>query len=454
MLRHERPFSATAKDRGVRTAAQKRTPVGVAILGHPARVQIRVGLCNSTWQKFVIAVTKFFRALEVMSKKGKAGARAPNVRVAAAAETAAAAALGRLGSPASMLMDGTAAAAEAAAGAVGAPAGLPPASLTVAEQEKVVKDEMFKLQFLKDRDRLQAQMDELHAAHAAREAGLPPPSASTPVVEEQVRSAPAASATVVPVLERDVKRGRQLRRKEGKRDRSPSSSDSSDEGEDSDESEESGSQDSLGDDDDSSDSDDAEEWARLRRKKAKKDNKPSRKGKKADLSFTVKQALKHWRREAKLLGDLDKMEMRRVLRLLRRQRHTVSREAVEGFLEELHFMWVRATAGFEVAERFKINQANDSEVGVDMKAFALATKQVAVSSALRLPKNGEGSRSHPPRAQKKSKGRSKSSNASRDGPAAQRVCFRCQKPGHISKDCSMPMAVAAAKVKVKKVEDP
>ena len=61
---------------------------------------------------------------------------------------------------------------------------------------------------------------------------------------------------------------------------------------------------------------------------------------------------------------------------------------MESFLEELHFMWVRATAGFEVAERFKINQADDSEVGVDMKAFALATKQVSVAIASCAKKRG------------------------------------------------------------------
>lgn len=394
-----------------------------------------------------------------MSKKGRTGAKASSSRAAAEAAEAAAALVG-LGNPASDVNDGTAAAATAAAGAAGASAGLPPASLSVAEQEKVVQDQIFKLQFLKDRDRLQAQMDALHAANAAREAGLPPPTAVTSVTEKRAGSAPAGREVSARGWNEDVERGRKLQRKKGKRGRSRSSSDSdSDEGEDSDESEESGSQDSIGGDD-SSDSVDSEEWARQRRKKAKKaakkDKKPSRKGKKADLSSTVRQALKHWRREAKLLGDLDKMEMRRVLRLLRKQRHTVSREAVESFLEELHFMWVRATAGFEVAERFKINQADDSEVGVDMKAFALATKQVSVAISLRVPKNEAGSRTNPARALKKSKGRSKAKNAGRDGQhPAQRLCFRCQKPGHVSKDCSMPMpSPAGGKGKGKKDEDP
>ena len=41
-------------------------------MGHPARVQIRVGLCNSTWQKFVIAVTKFLPARVCLQERREA----------------------------------------------------------------------------------------------------------------------------------------------------------------------------------------------------------------------------------------------------------------------------------------------------------------------------------------------------------------------------------------------
>jgi hypothetical protein len=157
----------------------------------------------------------------------------------------------------------------------------------------------------------------------------------------------------------------------------------SDSGVDSEESESSDSGLSLGSDESSDDESSEDKSAKKHKRRDKKQQ-----GKKLRVSHV----LSHWRREAKALGDCDgRMEMRRLLRLLRRQKKGISTKDLKAFVEELQLVYIKSTQCGVTAERFRINRSSGFSRGgaLDMKEVREAVKQTTPTRTEAVPKTPE-----------------------------------------------------------------
>jgi hypothetical protein len=182
-------------------------------------------------------------------------------------------------------------------------------------------------------------------------------------------------------------------------------------------------------DSDSSSSSGSSRSRRRRKKKSKK-----KKGK-----LRVKDVLANWRRQARRMPAHGKDQMVQLLRLLKKQRRTISKRALASYVEELHYLYNKSTRGKLVADQYKINQAakttKDSAGLLDMKDVMSAQKQVEALKVLQDSKNDGGlEKARPGRSKKRPEWSKKAErqqlNANGSGP-----CFKCKLPGHIASAC-------------------
>jgi hypothetical protein len=166
---------------------------------------------------------------------------------------------------------------------------------------------------------------------------------------------------------------------------------------------------------------------------------------------SAREVLDHWRRVAKNLPrEVDKREMRRTLRLLQSQRKTIDKRGVAKFEHELDVMWCNAHGGPAVALRFQLNQSSKrAHVGIDMKEFALATKQVALedTATAKNERVGQSPGQQTPKRQKQKQMRpwNKYERPAQSERQAAVVCFRCKKAGHRQHECPSSDKKAEAK---------
>ena len=132
--------------------------------------------------------------------------------------------------------------------------------------------------------------------------------------------------------------------------------------------------------------------------------------------------------------------MSQLLRLLKKQRHTVSKKALASYVDELHYRYNKHTRGKLVADQYRINQAakstKDTAGLLDMKDVMSAQKQVEALRVLQDPtKNGDGStKSQSNRNQRRNKTWVRNDRPSTsDGDKT--ACFKCKKTGHRARDC-------------------
>lgn len=291
---------------------------------------------------------------------------------------------------------------------------------SAAEQAALVLKAQRKLVFLQKKEALQKQLD------ALRE-------------EEDVPEVPARSKK--DKKDKRDKKGKSKKEENKKRKRSVTSSESEDGFSDVSEDE---SQEDLGEDEESDtvDESDGEDKSGKSKKRAKLD--AGKEGK----PHSTREVLEHWRRVAKHLPrESDKREMRRTLRLLQSQRKSIDTRGVAKFERELDVMWCNAHGGALVAQRFELNQSSKrAHVGIDMKAFALASKQVALETAAtsknerggpspgQVPKQRQRSQHKVQRQQAWNKYERPLQSERLGAP----VCFRCKKPGHKVGECPSP----------------
>ena len=294
---------------------------------------------------------------------------------------------------------------------------------SAAEQEELVRKAQRKLVFLKKKEALQKQMDALHDEEASD-------------VEVQSKSNKKDKKD-----KKDKKHKKDKKnKKDKKRKRAVTTSESEDGFSDLSDDE---SKEDIGEDVDESESESDSDLESSEEEKPVKSKKRAKlaKGKESKYS-SPREVLEHWRRVAKMLPvEADKREMRRTLRLLQSQRKTIDGRGVAKFERELDVMWCNAHGGPEVAMRFQLNQSSKrAHVGIDMKEFALATKQVALEHAASPPKNERGGPS-PGQQSPKPRQRSRTQRWNvyeRPPPERQSgalVCHRCNKPGHKAFEC-------------------
>ena len=94
--------------------------------------------------------------------------------------------------------------------------------------------------------------------------------------------------------------------------------------------------------------------------------------------------------------------------------------------------------------RFQLNQSSKrAHVGIDMKEFALATKQVALERAAASknerggPSPGQQAPKQRQRPQQKKPRWNQYERPQHERQAAA-VCYRCKKPGHKQQECPAP----------------
>jgi len=224
-------------------------------------------------------------------------------------------------------------------------------------------------------------------------------------------------------------------KKKSKKRSREESSESSDNGEDSGISE-AESQVDLGSGDDSS-SDSSEDAEKTKPKDANK-GKPN---------LRVALVLAHWRREAKLLDDEGKLELRTLLRLIRAMRKTITQQHLQNFVNEMQLIFLKHTDSADVAERYRINASSGrSRAGaLDPKAVRVAQKQAGSRSPKTQPKNEAGT----PKARRPSSSGSKHKKWERPNRKSAQLsaaepegCFVCGKFGHRAAMCKQRASAA------------
>jgi hypothetical protein len=134
-----------------------------------------------------------------------------------------------------------------------------------------------------------------------------------------------------------------------------------------------------------------------------------------------------------------KEQMVQLLRLLKRQRRTISKKALASYVEELHYLYNKSTRGKLVADQYRINQAakttKDSAGLLDMKDVMSAQKQVEALKVLQDSKNAGGSEKARPSRPKKRPEWSRRSEQQQARLGEKGPCFKCKLPGHIASDC-------------------
>jgi hypothetical protein len=168
--------------------------------------------------------------------------------------------------------------------------------------------------------------------------------------------------------------------------------------------------------------------SRRRRKKAKKT-----KGK-----LKVRHVLANWRRQARKLQPAGREQMKQLLRLLKRQRRTVTKKALHNYVEELHYLYNKHTRGKMVADQYRINKAakatKDSAGLLDMKDVMSAQKQVEALRVIQESKNADGSTKTQSNPGSK-RNRKHESRPQQQAATGQGVCWKCKLPGHKASEC-------------------
>lgn len=307
---------------------------------------------------------------------------------------------------------------------------------SAAEQEELVRKAQRKLVFLKKKEALQKQLDALHESESS---------------EVEIRSKSKKD-------KKDKKDKKHKKDKKDKKDKKRKRDATSSESEDgfSDQSDDESKED-IGVDCEESESESDSNLESSEEEKPGKSKKRSKLAEGKESKYSApREVLEHWRRVAKNLPvEADKREMRRTLRLLHSQRKSIDGRGVAKFERELDIMWCNAHGGPEVALRFQLNQSSKrAHVGIDMKEFALATKQVALEHTAATPKNERGGPSpgqqSPKQRQRLQKQKQRPWNVYERPPPERQpgavVCHHCKKPGHKQYNCPVkPKAVEQEK---------
>jgi hypothetical protein len=159
-------------------------------------------------------------------------------------------------------------------------------------------------------------------------------------------------------------------------------------------------------------------------------------------TLSVTKVLNYWRREAKMLSTAGKAALRRVLRLLHRQKLTVSDKDLQFYVDEMQDVWIQFTQHDGTMERYRNNRSDATASGaVDQKKLRAAvrqngsekvemptTKNVGGAQKTQRPVEKKGNQSWSSRAWNKW-------NSKDTSPGGTKTCFVCSNTGHLAKDC-------------------